>query len=98
MDNDGLLDVVVVSNDDKVYCINGKDGKLIWDYEFDSKYDTGSSFLADVNANGFVDVVVRGSLNGNLLVLETNACCEKNEILWPKLFGNNRNTGAYGEK
>lgn len=99
MDNDGLLDVVIVSDDDKMYCIDGQDGELIWDYEIEFDCNAGNALLADVNADGFVDVIVDGPLyGGNLTVLKTDAVCEKNEILWPKIFGNYRNTGAFGER
>ncbi len=99
MDNDGLLDVIIVSGDDKMYCIDGREGELIWDYEIGIDCGAGNPLLADVNADGLVDVVVDGPMyGGNLTILETSARCKVNEILWPKVFGNNRNTGAFGEK
>jgi len=50
-----------------------------------------------VNCNGLMDVVVDGPFQGGkLLVLETSARCEKGKIEWPKVYGNNRNTGEYG--
>jgi len=99
MDNDGLLDVVVVSDDDRVYCIDGESGELIWKYDVGEDCQAGNAFLADVNCNGLMDVVVKGPFQGGkLLVLETSARCEKGKIEWPKVYGNNRNTGEYGVK
>jgi outer membrane protein assembly factor BamB len=98
MDNDGGLDVVINSNDDHVYCIDGKDGTLIWKYKLSSNYDSGNNLLADLNGNGLIDVVVDGSRNGKLLVLETDARCKPYEIIWAKWGGNNQNTATYGEK
>jgi len=97
MDNDGLLDVVVISDDDWVYCIDGENGKLIWKYDVGGDCQASNAFIADVNSNGFVDVVLEGALyGGKLTVLETDAGCNPGQIMWPKVFGNNRNTGEYG--
>jgi outer membrane protein assembly factor BamB len=99
MDNDGLPDVVVVSDDDRAYCIDGQDGKLIWEYEIGVDCNAGHPLLADVNADGLVDVVVDGTMyGGDLVVLKTDAKCMENAILWPKVYGNNRNTGSCGER
>lgn len=99
MDNDGLLDVVVVSDDDWVYCIDGEKGELIWKYDIGADCQASNALIADVNSNGFVDVVLEGALHGGkLTVLETDARCERGKIMWPKVFGNNRNTREYGVK
>jgi len=56
VDGDGMLEVIVGSLDDNVYCLNGEDGSLLW------KYTTGgdircSPILGDVDNDGKLEII-----------------------------------------
>ena len=57
LDGDGSLDVVVGSDDDYIYALSGRGGKLLW--KFETVYDVWSSpALGDLDRDESLDVVV----------------------------------------
>ena len=87
---DKNLDVVVTSQKGIIYVINGKDGHLLTQFDIQEK-SVGPIAIGDVNANKLADLIV-GTLAGKILVVESNARCGKNEILWGVLGKNELHT------
>lgn len=55
MNNDGILDLVGPSVDHRVYCLNGKDLSIIWEYDTGFE-NQGGCAVQDVNGDGVPDV------------------------------------------
>ncbi|MCK4533147.1 VCBS repeat-containing protein, partial [bacterium] len=84
------LDVAIVSRKGIIYLVSGKDGHLLC--QFDIHSPVGAPLvIADVNANGMADLVV-GTLDGKIIVVESNAGCKEKEIIWGVLGGNSLHT------
>jgi outer membrane protein assembly factor BamB len=65
IDDDGSLEVIYGSRDNKIYALNAEDGTLVWMYDYDipeSDWDFTSSsffyFIRDIDKNGRLGVVV----------------------------------------
>ena len=87
---DRSLDVAIVSRKGIIYLVSGKDGHLLC--QFDIHSPVGAPLvIADVNANGMADLVV-GTLDGKVIVVESNARCKEKEIIWGVLGGNSLHT------
>lgn len=57
MNNDGILDLVGPAVDHRVYCLNGKDLSIIWEYDTGFE-NQGGCAVQDVNGDGVPDVFV----------------------------------------
>jgi len=67
LDGDGIMEVVVGSNDNSVYSINGEDGSLLWSY--DTLGDVVESpAVGDIDDDNQPEVLIT-STDGNLFVL-----------------------------
>lgn len=98
LDGDGDLDVVVVGDDDTAYGLDGRSGQELWRYDFGTDCQAGYAILGDCNGDGQVEVILGGTRNGDLTVLGTSVSCAAGRIVWPRKWGNARNTGAAGER
>ena len=73
---DGFIDVVIASNDGKVYFLDGKEGKLISKFEEAKLPYLSSPILIDLNGDGIAECVV-GNSNGKVYAIES-----KGRKLW----------------
>lgn len=80
---DRTPDVAVTSQRGSIYVISGKDGHLLAQFDTHEKIGTPVA-IADVNSNKLADLVI-GTVSGKVIVIESNARCRKNEILWGAL-------------
>ena len=78
IDGDGKLEVVVGSDDNKVYAINGENGSKLWEFETGA-YVTSSPALGDIDGDGKLEVVV-GSYDSDSKVYAING--EDGSKLW----------------
>jgi hypothetical protein len=76
IDNDGKLEVVVGSEDNKIYALNGEDGSLLWSYTTGDYVDS-SPALGDIDNDGKLEVVV-GSWDYKIYALNG----EDGSLLW----------------
>ncbi len=76
IDGDGKLEVVVGSNDNKMYALNGEDGSLLWLYITGGDVRS-SPALGDINGDGRFEVVI-GSDDYNIYALNG----EDGSLLW----------------
>ncbi len=60
LNGDGVLDVVVGSDDSYIYALSGRDGSLLWKFGTGNKV-WSSPALGDLNGDGVLDVVVGSS-------------------------------------
>ncbi|MCB2184922.1 MAG: FHA domain-containing protein [Deltaproteobacteria bacterium] len=67
VNGDGVINVVVGSNDAGVYNLDGKDGRRYWSYRTDGPV-MSSPLLVDLTKDGLLDVVV-GSDDGHVYAL-----------------------------
>ncbi|MGQ4892986.1 MAG: FG-GAP-like repeat-containing protein [Candidatus Njordarchaeia archaeon] len=82
IDGDGKLEVVIGSEDHKVYALNGEDGSMLWNYTTGGCVYS-SPALGDVDGDGKLEVVV-GSADHNVYVFNG----EDGSILWAYTAGN----------
>lgn len=87
---DKSLDVAVISQTGVIYLISGKDGHLLVQFDINAPV-ISSLVIADVNANKIADLVI-GTLDGKIIVVESNAKCKEKEIIWGVLGGNELHT------
>ena len=87
---DRSLDVAIVSRKGIIYLVSGEDGHLLCQFDIHSPAGV-PLVIADVNANGMADLVV-GTLDGKVIVVESNAKCNEKEIIWGVLGGNSLHT------
>ena len=76
IDNDGKLEVVAGSWDNKIYALNGEDGSLLWSWTTGSGVSSSPS-LGDIDNNGKLEVVV-GSYDKKIYALNG----ENGSLLW----------------
>jgi outer membrane protein assembly factor BamB len=76
IDNDGKIEVVVGSHDNKVYALNGEDGSLLWSYLTGGGMGSSPS-LGDIDNDGKLEVVV-GSDDNKIYALNG----EDGSLLW----------------
>jgi len=75
IDGDGKLEIVVGSNDDKLYALNGEDGSVLWSYTTGGDI-VSSPALGDIDGDGKLEIVVGSNddklyaLNGELTGIE----------------------------
>jgi pSer/pThr/pTyr-binding forkhead associated (FHA) protein/outer membrane protein assembly factor BamB len=87
---DKTIDVAIVSRKGIIYLVSGEDGHLLCQFDIHSPVEV-PLVIADVNANGIADLVV-GTLDGKVIVVESNAKCNEKEIIWGVLGGNSLHT------
>jgi len=89
MDGDGKLDVVVYNSSGNLHCIRGQDGTLLWTHQMEDQEGVQviDLFLADLNGDGFMEVVIPQTKKGEVVAYSTDAPCKPGEIIWgmPKL-------------
>ncbi|MEM2971392.1 MAG: PQQ-binding-like beta-propeller repeat protein [Candidatus Bathyarchaeia archaeon] len=68
IDNDELIEVVIGSEDGKVYVLNGRTGDLKWSYQIGSAVYS-SAALANLDGDSAFEVII-GSLDGYLYCLD----------------------------
>jgi outer membrane protein assembly factor BamB len=94
IDNDGKLEVVVGSDDHKIYALNGENGSLLWSYST-GYFVRSSPSLGDIDNDGKLEVVV-GSGDGNVYALSTGSPVPSPSLLpWPKFRHDVKNTGKW---
>lgn len=98
MDGDGNLDIVVNNSSGKLYCITGQEGSLLWSHHFDNGLDIMFLYLADVNGDGFIEVITPSTEKGEVIVHTTNAPCKPGEIIWGMPRGNPQNNPVVKRK
>jgi len=76
INNDGIPDVVVGSNDGKIYALRGNNGSLLWSYTTGNRVES-SPAIGDINNDGIPEVVV-GDLNFKIYALRGN----NGSLLW----------------
>ena len=76
IDNDGKLEVVVGSFDNKIYALNGEDGSLLWSYTTGHNVDSSPS-LGDIDSDGKLEVIM-GSWDNKIYALNG----EDGTLLW----------------
>ena len=81
IDNDGKLEVVVGSWDNKIYALNGENGSLLWSYTT-GRWVYSSPSLGDIDNDGKLEVVV-GSWDGKIYALNG----EDGSLLWSYTTG-----------
>ena len=93
MDGDGNLDVVVYNSAGNLYCIKGSDGSIMWKQLVKEAegVDILSLFLADINGDGFMEVIIPQTKKGEVVVYTTNAPCLPGEIIWGMPLRNPQN-------
>jgi parallel beta-helix repeat protein len=99
IDNDGQLEVVIGSEDGKVYCLNGANGTLEWSYQTgDSVYS--SAGLADFDNDGDLEVVI-GSTNGSIYFINgdenDNGIIDPSEVVFYPTRGPIYSSPAIGD-
>jgi len=82
IDNDGKLEIVVGSDDNKIYALNGEDGSLLWSYTTGGGVWSSPS-LGDIDNDGKLEVVV-GSEDYKVYALNG----EDGSLLWSYKTGN----------
>lgn len=92
LNNDGSLEVVVGSCDNRVYCISNK-GEKIWSYETDF-WIVSPPIVTDIDGDGSLEVVV-GSYDHNLYILDGKGAYTLDYI--PGLSGVAHQAGHYTE-
>ena len=82
LDNDGIKEVLVYSNEGKITCLNGINGNLDWKYSMPGKIIWGGTSLvvADIVGNSGLEVVASDT-GGNLVCLDA-----KGNVVWKKKF------------
>lgn len=68
VDGDGHVEVVVGSNDGKLYCINGATGTIKWSYQTGGGV-LGSAALADFDTDGDLEMIA-GSTDGHIYCID----------------------------
>ncbi len=76
IDEDGKLEVIIGSHDDKVYALNSEDGTELWNYATGSSISC-SPALGDIDGDGKLEVVV-GSDDNYLYALNG----ENGNLIW----------------
>jgi outer membrane protein assembly factor BamB len=76
IDNDGKLEVIIGSEDKKVYALNGENGSLLWSYETGGSVFSSPS-IADIDNDGKLEIVV-GSDDKKIYALNG----ENGSLLW----------------
>jgi hypothetical protein len=69
MNNDGVKDIVGGSVDYNVYCINGKDLSIIWEFDTDNEIQLPLSFY-DINGDKIPEVFTVNDYDNNLFILD----------------------------
>ena len=82
IDNDGKLEVIVGSQDNKIYALNGERGDSLWTYATGGAVNS-SPCLGDIDCDGTLEVVV-GSHDHKLYALNG----ENGSFLWSYTTGN----------
>ncbi|MHA1302851.1 MAG: FG-GAP-like repeat-containing protein [Candidatus Heimdallarchaeaceae archaeon] len=86
VDGDGKLEVFVGSSENhEFYAIDGRSGKIIWNY-MTGNYVVGKSVLGDLNCDGILDVIFTSD-DGKLYVLDGL----KGDVIWTFQFGKSLN-------
>lgn len=93
MDGDDSLDIVVFNSSGNLYCIKGQNGSLLWKHHVTEAEDlqVTSLFLADLNGDGFVEVIIPETKKGEVVVYTTDAMCHPGEITWGMPLRNPQN-------
>jgi len=87
MNKDGVKDIVAGSVDNNVYCINGKDFSVMWEYDTDNEIQLPLS-LYDINGDKIPEVFVVNDYDNVLFILDGKngkLIREKNIKDWEKL-------------
>jgi outer membrane protein assembly factor BamB len=87
MNKDGVKDIVAGSVDNNVYCVNGKDLSVMWEYDTDNEIQLPLS-LYDINGDKIPEVFVINDYDNVLFILDgkTGALIkEKNIKDWEEL-------------
>jgi outer membrane protein assembly factor BamB len=82
INNDGIPDVVVGSEDRKIYALRGDNGSLLWSYTTGNRVYS-SPAIGDINNDGIPDVVV-GSWDRKIYALRG----DNGSLLWSYTTGN----------
>ncbi|MEO8233350.1 MAG: hypothetical protein ABI638_13785 [Ignavibacteriota bacterium] len=69
MNKDGIKDIVAGSVDNNVYCINGKDFSIIWEYDTDNEIQLPLSFY-DINGDNTPEVFGVNDYDNILFILD----------------------------
>jgi len=91
VNGDGKLDVIVGSDDNKVYALSGENGQLLWSFQTGSDVYS-SPAIGDIDRDGLLDIVI-GSVDGKIYRFE--ATKPHGKVVWSKFRGDLRNTGYY---
>ena len=92
INGDGKLEVVIGSNNSKVYALNGEDGSLLWSYTTGDEIHS-SPALGDIDGDGKLEVVV-GSNDRKVYALNG----EDGSLLWSyKTNGGVSSSAALGD-
>ena len=78
VNKDGVLDIVVVSQNKKLYALSGVDGSEIWSWIHSGGVDASAPAIADINADGTMNIVFAA---GNIVYTITEAPSE----LWAEI-------------
>ena len=92
MSGDGMMDIVVGSDDGYLWCIDGEDGALLWRHLTGSLVDS-SPAVVDLEDDGYLEIVF-GSFDGSIYCLNAQVPVPPAEdYAWPKFRRTVRNAG-----
>ena len=59
IDNDGIMEVIIGSYDDVLYCLNGTNGEVKWTFSFiEKRYIGAPTTIADINNDGKYEIAL----------------------------------------
>ncbi len=97
LNNDNAGDIIVGDILGNLYIIDGKNGKLLLCSEICKSSITSAPLIADVNKDGFVDIVIHPA-DENFYIISTNVQIAENAILWGQQGHDPQNTNGYSFK
>lgn len=88
LQNDAGTKIFVVSQSGKIFSLDGKDGRLLWQFQMDGKVNWGGTLLVAANLDGNdPPEILAGDTDGNLYCLSTTG-----KLHWRRQFPTAINT------
>jgi outer membrane protein assembly factor BamB len=81
VDEDGEMEVIVGSDNGEIYCLNGDNGKMEWNYKV-SSHVRSSPTLGDVDGDGEIEIIIAGS-DGRIYCLKGDS----GKVKWESYVG-----------
>ncbi|MBN1539155.1 MAG: hypothetical protein JW939_03350, partial [Candidatus Thermoplasmatota archaeon] len=110
IDHDRELEIIVASENGKVFCLDGNpsddinegvnypgDGHnqdVLWVYDAGTTFGISSPVVADIDLDGVLEIVI-GTTGGRVLCLSAGGRSLVGQADWPTFHGNNARTGYY---